>query len=229
MKTMHKIKTATLLVAAASFVLSGCHKDKLEQMAPNPASPSAANQRDVPPPVGNASLTLKLTNTSPRANYGAVNIEIIGAVVHYSDKKLGITGYATLNLKPRIYNLMDLINNQVTIATDASLPAAKIDQVRLVFGIHNSVVIASMVSRLEFPLHVHDPIANYANVATNTSLVNGQDMTVLLDFDAIRSVNAEGEMEGHVVTKPATDGSVQSNIRRVFFLEPQIHELSTIK
>ncbi len=139
--------------------------------------------------TGTGKLIVRLTDAP--GNYEAVNVEIKEVLVHASSAvEEGDAGWTSLNVTNEgIYNLLDFSNGVDTLlAEDASLPAGKISQIRLVLGDNNSVVVDGETYALKTPSAQQSGL----KLKVNADLTPGITYEVLLDFDAARSIVATG-------------------------------------
>ena len=105
----------------------------------------------------------------------------------------------TLNIRPGIYNLLDLSNGADTILASGFTVAGKIVKIRLTLGDHNSVVIDG----------VSYPLTLWNNRHQVTISVRGEDvdnitptdLQLWLDFDAGRSIVRISD--NHFVLRPS--------------------------
>lgn len=133
---------------------------------------------------GNGYLTVKMTDDP--ADYDSVNVEIIGTEIHYSGPN---SGWTTLPTVSGIYNLLDLQNNVTTILVNPYvLPEGKVQQMRLILGTQNSVVVDSV----SYPLELSSQTQNGIKIQLNTTINSGDSLEILLDFDAHESVVEQG-------------------------------------
>lgn len=111
--------------------------------------------------------------------YDEVNVDIQGVEVMGEDGKTVI-----LNVKKGIYNLLELSNGvDVLIATD-SLEMSKVTQIRLILGAENTVVLDNVT----YPLSTPSAEQSGLKLQVNQSLKEGILYSVLLDFDANKSI-----------------------------------------
>ena len=92
----------------------------------------------------------------------------------------------TLDIRPGIYNLLDLSNGADTLLASGITVAGKIKKIRLTLGTQNSVVIDSV----QYPLRLWN---NYNRITINVrgediEEIRPGDLQIWLDFDAGRSV-----------------------------------------
>lgn len=138
--------------------------------------------------AGTANLAVRLTDTT--ANYDSVNIDIQGVEIK------GGSGTVSLNVNSGIYNLLDFTNGHDTLIASAGVPAGTVSQIRLILGPNNYVVVDGVRHDLS------TPSAQQSGLKLNLheTLIDGMDYTLLLDFDASRSIVITGN--GSYILKP---------------------------
>ncbi|MGI8892701.1 MAG: DUF4382 domain-containing protein [Bacteroidia bacterium] len=156
---------------------------------------------------GTAQFNLRLTD-SP-GDYEEINIDFLEARVHISEGP----GWMSLNSNAGIYDLLKLTNGTDTLIANAALPTGTISQLRLILGSNNTIKVDGQIYNLKTPsaeqsglkLNIHQPLAD--NIT----------YTILLDFDAARSIVETGN--GEYILKPviraiaeAIDGGVKGSI-----------------
>ena len=129
---------------------------------------------------GTAHLAVRMTDTT--ANYDSVMIDIQAVEVK------GSGGTILLNAYPGMYNLLDFTNGKDTLIASSDIPSGHVSQVRLILGSNNYVVIAGVRYNLA------TPSAQQSGLKLNiqTDLTAGVEYTLLLDFDASRSIVTQG-------------------------------------
>lgn len=131
--------------------------------------------------------------TDAPANYLKVNVEILDVQVHNETQ-----GWVSLPTNVGIYNLLDLQNNAtVALASEATVPAGKLNQMRMVLGSHNSLIVNVSDDPLIIVADTFDlkvPSGEETGLKMNLSYTLSPDkhMVVLLDFDAAASVVDKG-------------------------------------
>lgn len=178
------------LLLAIGVAAPGCVKDKSEP-EPNPIKPTPYRVRmtDAPGP------------------YTAVNVDIQSVIV------TGNGANVTLNTTPGIYNLLDFTNGADTLIATGSLTLSKVQQIRLVLGPNNSVVVGGTT----YPLATPSAQQSGLKLQVHQTLEAGVAYEVLLDFDANSSIVVEGN--GSYSLKPvirtienAISGSLKGTI-----------------
>lgn len=155
---------------------------------------------------------MQVTLTDGPGDYDAMYIDV-------KDIKINVTsdssnGWTSLeNVKPGVYNLLDLVNGKDTLLADAVIPAGRVQQIRLILGTENFVQIGDKKIKLETPsaqqsglkLNIHQTVSE------------GILYQLLLDFDVARSVVLANN--GKYILKPtirtimqATGGSIKGTV-----------------
>lgn len=150
-----------------------------------------------------ARIVVRLTD-SP-GDYEAVNIDIQDIQVNTGD------GWNSLDhVNTGVYNLLDLTDGTETVLTSSEYPAGHVTQIRLILGDSNSVVIDGETMALKTPSAQQSGL----KLKVNADLIGGITYTILLDFDAARSVVHTGS--DNYILKPvirvvakAQDGAIE--------------------
>ena len=191
MKTF-RIVSAVFLLAAASFILICCTKQK-----------------------NNSRLTVYLTDAP--ADYDALNIDIARVEIKSSSDQ-GDGGWQELPINAGIYNLLEFTNGMDTLLSSVELPAGKVSQLRLILGTNNTIVVNGTTT----PLPLATPSAQTSGLKFNihADLVEGVEYKLWIDFDAARSVVITGNTDYKL--KPvlrtfneATSGAIKGNVQPV--------------
>ena len=155
-------KIFLLFTAAASLFLVSCNDDD-----------SSAN----------AQYSYKVRMTDAPGPYDAVYIDVRGVEV------IGSNGATmTLDTEAQVYNLLDLSNGvSIEIASDM-VETPNVNQVRLILGTNNSVVVDGQTYPLSTPSAQQSGLKINVNQQLETNVAN----TLLIDFDAHQSVVEEG-------------------------------------
>ena len=153
-------------------------------------------------------LEVRLTDST--GNFEAVNIDIQGVEVNGSN---GSSGWVELDIEEGVYDILKLTNGLDTLLGSIELPAGKVQQIRLVLGPENSLKIDGQT------IDLGTPSAQQSGLKLNlhANLIEGITYTVLLDFDAAKSIVARGN--GTYSLKPviraieeATSGAIKGSV-----------------
>ena len=128
-----------------------------------------------------ARIEVRLTD-SP-GDYSEVNVDIQEIKVHSSE-----AGWVSLNTEKGVYNVLELTNGLDTLIGAFDLPPGRITQIRLILGDDNTIKIGDEVKPLI------TPSAQQSGLKLNVQadLIEGITYTVVLDFDAARSIVETG-------------------------------------
>lgn len=155
--------------------------------------------------VGEAWLQIRLTDAP--ALYDAVNIEILAVEITGTG-----SGTTTINTNSGIYNLLDFTGGIDTLIASSGLAAGKLQQVRLILGTNNSVVL----NGVSYPLSTPSAMQSGLKLQVHKQLVAGVSYALLLDFDAAQSVVELGN--GQFALKPVirvVDEAINGSISAV--------------
>lgn len=133
--------------------------------------------------------------TDDPGDYDAVYIDVQDVKINYSSDTSN--GWVSLgNVSRGSYNLLDLINDKDTLLADAEINTGRVEQIRLVLGSNNYVVVDGQKHTLE------TPSAQQSGLKLNIhqDVVEGILYKLLLDFDVARSVHQTGN--GKYMLKP---------------------------
>lgn len=184
---MKKINVFLSIILVA-IMISSCKKDV--EPAPNASYPYEIRMTDAPGP------------------YDAVYIDLVGVEI------TGNGGQTVLmNVDTGIYNLLDFSNGIDTLIAMNTLGSGSVQQIRLILGANNSVVIDSV----SYPLSTPSADQSGLKLQVHQTLQAGVLYSVLLDFDANKSIVDMGN--GNYKLKPvirtietAISGSIKGTI-----------------
>lgn len=171
---------------------------------------TACNKKDdTTPPDKSQMANVSFYLTDDPASYDAVYIDIQQVEVTME----GSAAVALTPVRPGIYNLLDFRNGLDTLLLRADLPPGKIDQIRLILGSNNSVVVDGEVHAL------NTPSAQESGLKLNLKeeFSAGGSYVVWIDFDAGKSIVETGN--GKYNLKPViraysqqTDGRIKGYV-----------------
>lgn len=131
---------------------------------------------------GTAKMSVKMVDAP--GDYDAVFVEVEGVVVKYA----GDTEVA-LNVNSNIYNLLELTGGtNAQLALDDEIPAGTINQIRLVLGDDNTVVVDGQTYELTTPSAQQSGL----KLNLNETLEAGYEYEYILDFDVDESIVEQG-------------------------------------
>ena len=145
-------------------------------------------------------------------DYEAVNIDIQDVQINYSagdDAWESLVGVST-----GMVNILDLTNGVEAALADAEVPSGRLNQIRLVLGNANTLVIDGQTYDLTTPSAQQSGL----KLNVNADLAEGVDYKLILDFDAARSIVSAGN-SGQFNLKPvirvvaeAQNGSIKGEL-----------------
>ena len=139
---------------------------------------------------------LKIKMTDAPGDFDSVFVDIQQVQVHISNNG-GPSGWTDLNTNAGIYNLLELQNDITTVLVDTnSLPVGSLQQMRLILGTNNSVVIDS----LTYPLELTSQSQTGLKLNLNAQITPNDLVEILIDFDAEKSIVKTGQ--GKYILKP---------------------------
>lgn len=161
---------------------------------------------------GTARITVRMIDAP--GDYEAVNIDIEDVQIKASDDN-GSNGWVSLDgVKTGVYDLIELTGGLEAVLADAEIPAGRVSQIRLVLGSKNTVKIDGTTHNLTTPSAQQSGL----KINLNADIAEGVTYSVLLDFDAARSIVVAGA-SGKYNLKPvikavaeATSGSIKGVI-----------------
>lgn len=143
-----------------------------------------------------ANATMSVYLVDAPAAYDKVYLDIQSVQVKGSTDA-SEDNWQTLNIgRKGIYNLLDFKNGLDTLLGTIVLPAGRINQIRLVLGSNNSVVIGGVV----YPLSTPSAQQSGLKLNVKADLVAGVNYRLWIDFDAARSIVQTGA--GTYILKP---------------------------
>ncbi|MFO8028860.1 MAG: DUF4382 domain-containing protein [Cyclonatronaceae bacterium] len=133
--------------------------------------------------------TIQLIMHDNPGDFDEVWVEVLRVEVNNQQDEE--TGWITISEPGESYNLLELVNGTQVMLGEQELEAGVYRQIRLILGDNNYVVIDGQ----EYDLQT--PSAQQTGIKLNISagIQNGIVYTIVLDFDAHRSVVAKGQTE----------------------------------
>jgi hypothetical protein len=132
-------------------------------------------------------------------DYDKVNIEVTDVMVNRNDEWQSIG-----NVTPQVYDLLELTGGIDALLVDSEIPSGRINQIRLVLGQNNTIV----VDGVSYPLKT--PSAQQSGLKLNVQqdLVGGVKYTFILDFVVDKSIVENGN--GDYSLKPTIKVSTEA-------------------
>lgn len=134
---------------------------------------------------GKSKLEVRLTDDP--GNYDAVYIDIRDVQINISSDSS--EGWQSLQgVNQGIYNLLDLVNDKDTLLALADIPTGRLQQMRLILGPENSVVVDGQ----EYDLKTPSAQQSGFKLNIHQDVQAGILYTILLDFDVAKSIVRTG-------------------------------------
>lgn len=130
-----------------------------------------------------SSYSYSIRMTDAPGPYTAVFIDLQGVEITGGDGKTVL-----LNVKAGIYNLLNFSDGVDTLIATGTLGVASVQQIRLILGTNNTVV----VNNTTYPLSTPSADQTGLKLQVHQTLQAGVEYAVLLDFDANKSILAQG-------------------------------------
>jgi hypothetical protein len=182
-----------LWIVALGFLINACNKSDTN---------NTGNGGD----GAKAKYTVMMTDTP--GPYQQVNIDIKGVEITGNGGK-----QVLLNVNAGIYNLLDFTNGMDTMIATGSIDAGTVEQIRLILGPNNTVVVNGDTHLLDVPSGEQSGL----KLQVHQKIEAGVSYIILLDFDANQSIVKLGN--GGYKLKPvirtinhAIGGSVKGSI-----------------
>lgn len=144
-------------------------------------------------------LEIRMADSPSPYNYDAIYLDVVGVEVSVEQECCGTT-WTTVRSGSGVYNLLTLVNGVDVILCNEEFPAGHIEQVRLILGDGNTIV----VDGVSHPLIVPSGSQTGLKIIVHDELETDERMTLILDFDAAHSINLTGSGTYHL--KPVMHG-----------------------
>lgn len=132
----------------------------------------------------NQGTNVKMMLTDAPGDFDAVNIDVEAIRVHTDAQ-----GWVTYNSNLGVINILEYTNGEATLLADVNLEAnAHVNQIRLVLGTDNSVVVDGQTYALSTPSAMQSGL----KINLDHTFEGGGDYTWTLDFDAAQSIVVQG-------------------------------------
>lgn len=157
-------------------------------------------------PSSTSNITVKLMDEP--GDYDHVYIEVIDVMVKINDNSNDESGWVSLEaINTGIYDLLELTGGiNVLLVDDFQIPSGTLNQIRLILGENNSVVIDGET----FPLNTPSAQQSGLKIQVNEILEANYDYTFLLDFDVDESIVIAGN-SGNINLKPVIRATIEAD------------------
>lgn len=167
--------------------------------------------------TSNTNGTLRVFLTDAPADYDAVWIDIQEVRIHLNDDEDiedDDDGWITISEDPMRVNLLDLTNGELEVLGETELEAGTYSQIRLILGGDNEIVKDGISHTLDTPSAQQSGL----KINIHADIEGGEVYTLLLDFDASRSIVEAGN-SGKFILKPvirtvalAVTGAIEGSV-----------------
>ena len=146
---------------------------------------------------------LQVALTDDPGDYDAVFIDLQDVRINYSSDTSN--GWVSLpNVRKGSYNLLELVNDKDTLLTDAYIQPGRIEQIRLVLGSNNYVIVDGKKEMLTTPSAQQSGL----KINIHQELNEGITYKLLLDFDVAKSIHQTDN--GKYMLKPTIRAIMQA-------------------
>ncbi|MNE11753.1 hypothetical protein D3C80_1045230 [compost metagenome] len=157
------------------------------------ASCSSSDSND-----GSQTSKVSVRMTDAPGDYDQVNVEVLDVKIK-STSETGEDGWVSIgNIKPGIYNLLDLTGGVNVLLADNEVPSGYLGQMRLILGDKNTVVKDGVT----YPLKTPSAQQSGLKLKINQTLTAGATYDFLLDFDVEHSIVVEAGNSGNFNLHP---------------------------
>ncbi|WP_240923718.1 DUF4382 domain-containing protein [Mangrovimonas sp. CR14] len=188
---------------------------------------------DSTPQASTSQISVKLMDEP--GDYEHVFVEVLDVMVKVNDESEGEDGWESLGaINTGIYDLLELTGGiNVLLVDDYTIPAGTLNQIRLILGDENTIVIDGV----SHPLNTPSAQQSGLKIQVNHTLEPNIHYTFLLDFDVDDSIveaGNSGNINLHPVIRATTEadtgaiaGSIQNDVQTEIVATNGIETVST--
>ncbi|GAA4326900.1 DUF4382 domain-containing protein [Flaviaesturariibacter amylovorans] len=162
---------------------------------------AACSKKDIPGTQSN-NATLQVYLTDDPGDYDSVVVDVRDVRINYSSADTGWQSLDSVGIAR--YDLLRLANGRDTLLGETALRSGRIQQIRLLLGDNNYVVVDGQRHALETPSAQQSGL----KLNINQEINDGIAYKLLMDFDAGRSIHRTGN--GRYMLKPVIRATLQS-------------------
>lgn len=184
---MKAFKNIKLILSSLILIfLFGCNDSD------SPSDPNSENT---------SRISIRLTDGP--GDFDNVFIEILDILVKVNDESDDDNGWQSIGTVNQIVDLLELTGGEsILLVDDFELPPGMLNQIRLVLGEENSIVIKGDTLLLKTPSAQQSGL----KLKVNHELEPGFTYNILLDFDVDKSIVIAGN-SGNIILKPVIRAS----------------------
>lgn len=158
--------------------------------------------------TNSGSPRLKVFLTDAPASYDAVWVDVRDVQINLTNDS--VNGWQSLaNVHTGLYNLLDLVNGNDTLLADSNVPVGTINQVRLILGANNTIVVNGNTIPLSTPSGQQSGL----KINVHQRIDSGLLYNLVLDFDAGRSIVKTGNNK--YILKPVIRANFELTAGRI--------------
>ena len=147
---------------------------------------------------GTGHVQMRLMDAPSPYAYEAIYLDVQGVEVNLTQESG--SDWISLHSSAGVYNLLSLVNGTDVLLVSEDVPEGRIEQVRLILGSGNTIV----VNGVSYPLTIPSGSESGLKINVHENLAAGEVMAIMLDFDAAHSVEVTGN--GEYKLKPVIHG-----------------------
>ncbi|TYA60178.1 DUF4382 domain-containing protein [Formosa maritima] len=153
---------------------------------------------------GTSKISVRLADNP--GDYDNVFVDVIDVMVKVNDDSTGENGWQSAGpINAGIYDLLELTGGlSVLLVNEFEVPSGTLNQIRLVLGEDNTIVIDGET----FPLNTPSAQQSGLKININEQLFPGYTYDILLDFNVDQSIVIAGN-SGNINLKPVITASTQ--------------------
>ena len=155
--------------------------------------------------LGTSKISVKLMDDP--GDYENVFIEVVDVKVKVNDDSEDDNGWQSLEaINTGVYDLLELTGGiNVLLVDEYEIPSGMLNQIRLILGEDNTIVIDGET----FPLRTPSAQQSGLKIKVNETVEAGYNYTFLLDFDVDESIVMAGN-SGNINLKPVIRASIEA-------------------
>jgi hypothetical protein len=146
-------------------------------------------------------LTMRMMDGPSPYDYDAIYLDVLGVEVNVLPDG-GDEKWISTNAGAGVYDMLTLVNGTDVLLVNEDIPAGRIQEVRLILGDGNTIVVDGVSHELVVPSSATSGL----KIKVDEVVGDGSTLTLMLDFDAAHSINVQGNGGYHL--KPVIRGII---------------------
>lgn len=156
---------------------------------------------------GSGHLQMRLMDAPSPYAFDAIYLDVVGVEVNVSHDNTN--EWITMHSTAGVYNLLTLVNGADVLLVNEDIPAGRIEQVRLVLGGGNTIVVDGRTHPLTIPSGQESGL----KINVHQDVEADASFTLMLDFDAAHSIVLTGAGEYHL--QPVINGFIEQQTGQI--------------